>query len=210
LKLSDLVKKSLDPLVNINLAGMAVGAIWLVYRNRLGAAWPGVLGLVLSPVIFPMLLIPAAFFAGMMTILEKSNKLLEALMKLLSVLYLITMMSFYEVLMFYFLTGSPEKPASIYAVAAGVAPWAALARQDRDNLFFTGLILMMQVSAIVLVVFNETFRLKDFDVKFLIIWSTMVLLVTIQALYEKLVLERKLARTPAETPAVPEKPAETK
>jgi hypothetical protein len=192
LKVSALVKKSLDWILWTDLACMVVGGLFMLYGGSLSGAWPGFLGLVMGPLLLPFILLPAAILAGLMNMLGKNNPRAERIFQTLSVLYLVSAMAGYETLIYWTLSGAhPKNAAIIFALGAGIAPWAAHARQDRENLFYTGLIIMMQVAAIVLDAVNEIFRLKDFELKFLIIWGTMLVLVGLQVVYEKMFLVKK-------------------
>jgi hypothetical protein len=191
LAFSDIVKKSLTPIIYINVAGMAFGALSLIWMGYFGNAWPGFVGLFASPLVFPFLLLPAGILTGLMAITMKSHPKLEKVLTVISVLYIVTLLSLYTITAFYFLVGTPTIPAAIYAVCSAVLPWAIFAAKDRQNIFFTGLVLMMQLSAIVLVGLNVALRLTDFTQKFWIIWGTMMFCVCVEALYEKIMLDRK-------------------
>lgn len=188
---SDIVQKSLTPIIYINVTGMVFGALSLIWSGNFHNAWPAFAGLLMSPVIFPFLLVPAGILTGIMAITLKTHPKLEKVLTVVSVLYIVTLLSLYTIAAFYFLVGAPTLPAAIYAVCSAVAPWAIFAAKDRQNIFFTGLVLMMQLSALVLVGLNVALRLTDFTQKFLIIWGTMMFCVCIEALYEKIMLDRK-------------------
>lgn len=193
--ISDIVKKSLTPLLYVNVAGMAFGGLSLLWMTG-GYAWMGFLALMMSPVAFPFLLLPAGILTGIMHLLLKSKMApqVEKLLTFLSVVYLVSVLSGYTVMCFYFLVGAPEIPAALYAVTSSVLPWAIFAAKDRDNVFFTGLVIMLQLSALVLVGLNVALRLEDFGDKFWIIWGTMMTCVGIEALFERIAMDRKKRR----------------
>ena len=197
--ISDLVKKSLTPLLYVNVVGMAFGGLSLLWMDGFAHAGPGFLGLFMSPAVFPLLLLPAGILTGLMHLLLKTQMqpLLEKLLTVLSLIYLVSVLCGYTVLCFYFLAGAPEIPAAIYAVTSSVLPWAIFAAKDRDNVFFTGLVLMMQLSAIVLVTLNVALRLDDFTQKFWIIWGVMMFCVGVEALVERILMDRKKRRESA-------------
>lgn len=200
--ISDIVKKSLTPLLYINVVGMAFGGLSLIWTTGFGYAGPGFLGLFMSPLVFPFLLLPAGILTGIMHLMLKSQMKhwMEKVLTVLSLIYLVSVLCGYTVACFYFLAGAPQAPAAVYAVTSSVLPWAIFASKDRDNVFFTGLVLMMQLSAIVLVALNVALRLDDFTQKFWIIWGVMMFCVSVEALFERIMMDRKKSSESA-TPA---------
>ena len=201
---TDIVKKSLTPLLYINMAAMAFSGLMLAYWGYLGSAGPGFLALFMSPVVFPFLLLPAAIMTGVMRLVmnAKLPPIVEKALTVLSVMYLVSVLSGYTVMCFYFLVGAWEGPAAVYAVSSSVLPWLIFAAKDRENAFFTGLVIMLQVAAIILVLLNVAVRLDDFERKFWIIWGVMMTCVGIEALYEKISYDLKKRReAKAVTPA---------
>lgn len=189
--ITEIVKKSLTPLIYVNIVVMAFGGLSLLWMTG-GYAWMGFLALFFSPVCFPILLLPAGILTGLMHLALKSQTArLEKVLTVLSLCYLVSVLSAYTVLCFYFLVGAPQVPAAMYAVSSAVLPWAIFAAKDRDNVFFTGLVIMMQFSALVLVALNVALRLDDFEQKFWIIWGVMMFCVGVEALVERIAQDRK-------------------
>lgn len=207
--LRNIVKKSLDPLIYINFAGMVLGGLSLASFGFLNAVWPGFIGLLASPLAFPLLLVPAGFFSGVMVIVQKSHPRVETVMMVLSVAYLITVLTAYVMASFHlvglevkdkiFMDGAPVwqilAPAMIFAASAGVLPWLILAAKDRDNVFFTGLVFMTEVTALVVMAVG-IWQQWDLWRAARIFWLVLALLMAIEAAYEKNSLPKK--------PVVPE------
>lgn len=196
--ITDIVKKTLTPLLYINLVVMAFAGLTLVYWGYLGAAGPGFFGLFLSPIAFPFLLLPVAILTGMLRLSMKSeaHPVLDKALTVLSIAYIAAVLSAWTVLMFYFLVGAPEVPAAMYAVASSVLPWLIFAAKDRENVFFTGQVIMLQVSALVLVALNVALRLSDPLQKFGIIWAFMMVCAGVEALVENIMLDIKKKKEP--------------
>ncbi len=193
---TDIVKKSLTPLLYINMAAMGFSGLSLVWWGFLGSAGPGFIGLFTSPIVFPLLLLPAAILSGMLRLAMNSqvHPAIEKGLTFLSVIYLVSVLSGYTVMCFYFLVGAPEIPAATYAVSSAVLPWLIFASKDRENAFFTGLVIMMQISALLLVALNVILRLDDFERKFWIIWGIMMTCVGVEAMVEKISMDLKKRR----------------
>jgi hypothetical protein len=198
LTLRDIVQKSLNPLIYANLVGMVLAGLSLIAFGFFPAVWPGFVALLVSPIVFPLLLLPAGFFSGVMVIVQKSHPRVEKAMMVLSVLYLITVLTAY-VMLSYHLVGHYVLnrifladgvvwqmliPAMVYGAAAGVAPWLILAAKDRDNVFFTGLVFMAEVTALV-VMAAGVWQEWSFWHATRIFWLILALLMVIEAAYEK-------------------------
>lgn len=198
--LSKLVQKSLSPLIYASLIGMVASGAWLVSLGMMMQIWMPVLILVFAPFVLPALMIPAAFAAGVMRVVEKVYPRVSKVMGFLSLAYLVTLLSFYAAGVFYCVKGVPAPlPAAVFAVTGSTAPWFILAAKDRENVFFTGLIIMMMLTALALVGLIMTVHVAAFWGQFFVFWYILGAMVMLQALYEKLFLE-----TPA--PAATSKP----
>lgn len=188
--LSKLVQKSLSPLIYISLIGMVASGAWLVSLGMMFKIWIPVLILVFAPFILPALMIPAAFAAGIMRVVEQVYPRLSKAMGFLSIAYLVTLLSLYGAGVFYCVAGIPALlPAAVFAVTGSTAPWFILAAKDRENVFFTGLVIMMTLTAIALVGLILTVHVAAFWGQFFVFWYILGAMVMLQALYEKLFLE---------------------
>jgi hypothetical protein len=200
LQLSTIVKKSLTPLLVVNIAAMVASGVWLTAKGYILAVWPAVLALLFSPLIFPILILPAAMCAGIMQLMGQAKPLLGKVMAFMSVAYLVLAFTFYIMLLFRMMAGplgypADVIPAMVFGVTAALAPWTVLAAKDRENIFFTGLVLMAELTAVIVmccaVPFGWKFWFSAFV--FLGILTGMVLL---QALYEKIFLKKDAPETP--------------
>ncbi len=163
----------------------------LLWYGEMPAVWPAVIGLLMSPILFPILMLPSAVFAGFSVVVSKRNKTAEKLLLVLSGVYLITLMAAYAMVGFLFVVGLPWPIAIAYGVCAGVTPWAILASKDRGNVFFTGLVLMMALSGIFYGLINVQMSNAGTPVvdpwyKFFIIWALMMVMAGIQLVCEKI------------------------
>jgi hypothetical protein len=162
----------------------------MVWNGEMGAVWPAVVGLLMSPIIFPLLMLPSALFAGFSVMFSKTRKNVERLLLVLSAVYLITLMAAYGMVGFLFVVGLPWPFAIGYGVCAGVAPWAILASKDRGNVFFTGLVLQMALAGVIYGLINVQLSSTDTPLvnpwhKFFVIWALMMTMAGIQLLCEK-------------------------
>lgn len=198
--LSRIVQKALTPLVYISLAVMIASGAWLVALGHIMAVWPPVLVLIFAPFVLPVLMIPAALSAGVMKIIAEVYPRASKIMGFLSLLYLVALLSLYAVAVFYCVTGLPLVPAALFAIAASVAPWAILAIKDRENVFFTGLVLMTAGAGAALVFLAPALGLRSFGGKYLAFFALLGGMVLLQALYEKIFLKKPPSET--KTPAV--------
>lgn len=188
------VRKLLTPVIYINLCAMLLSGPWLLLKGSLGSIWPAVLGLMISPFLFPVLLLPGAILAGIMNLASKSHPRLADFMTLSSVGYIVILLSLYASVSLRFVDSFLIEPtlipAAIWGVAGGIAPWAIHASNDRDNIFFTGLVMMMQATAVIVVTIT-TFYDIGFWMTFLSFWAIMGTMVWIEAGYEAWMLKRK-------------------
>ena len=206
--LSGLVQKSLTPLIFINLAAMVMSGVWLLALGLLGGIWGVFLVLLVSPVIFPFLLIPAAMCAGIMRIFAVSKPVLAKVMEILSIVYLVTMLTLsvmgcFDLINDVLAIAPALIPAMIYGVTGALTPWLAFAAKDRENVFFTGLVFMTEAVAIFIMVAGAMMAWQYWT-SVLLFWIILMTLVLLQILYERLFLK---PATPAAPPAPPTSPA---
>jgi len=199
LQLSDIVRKSLTPLMVINIAAMVVSGVWLTAEGYIFAVWPAVLVFLFSPFIFPVLILPAGMCAGIMHLMREAKPKLSKVMEVLSVAWLVLAFTFYTMALFRMVAGplgaGDALPAMVFGVTAAMAPWTVLAAKDRDNLFFTGLVWMAELTAISVMCCAVMIGWK-FWFSALVFLGLLTGLVLVQALYEKIFLKK-------DGPAVP-------
>lgn len=192
---SALVKKSLTPLIALNGVGMAVGGIWLLFYNALGSMWPAVIALMVSPFVFPLLMFPAAFGAGIARVMEPVKPRLAKAMLVAGIGWLVLLFTSYVMLSFDLVSQlmmyqESLLPALIWAISVGVLPWAIIAAKDRDNIFMTGLVLMTEAVSI-FVAWAAVFWSLRFWHAYWLFLALLATCVALQAAYEALFLDKK-------------------
>lgn len=190
---STVIRKSLSPLIYANLAAMVIAGGFLAAQGYISAIWPAIIALIFSPLILPLYLFPAAFFAGMMQVVSLAYPRVSKFMALVSTLYMVTAFALYcmgTIYLMYSVRGIESVAAFFFGVSAGIAPFAILAAKDRDNLFFTGLVWMAQICSIVVMTLVLVFISIAPWQNFWIFWCLMAAMVGAQALYEKIFLKK--------------------
>ena len=146
------LKASLTPMLAVNGAGMLLSGGYIVFAGNWYGLWIPLFGFFLSPVIFPLLLRPAAIFARIMYLVQSARPRLGLVIHALSVGWIVFVMAAYAAIVFQFIApqiaGATRIAAIVWAVAASVAPWALLARGDRENVMFTGFVLLLQAGCV--------------------------------------------------------------
>jgi hypothetical protein len=192
LAFSTVIRKSLSPLIYANLAAMVIAGGFLAAQGYISAIWPAIIALIFSPLILPLYLFPAAFFAGMMQVVSLAYPRVSKFMALVSTLYMVTAFALYCMGTIYLMTavmGREPWAAFFFGVAAGIAPFAILAAKDRDNLFFTGLVWMAKICSLVVMALVLLKNIAPWH-GFWIFWGLMAAMVGAQALYEKIFLKK--------------------
>lgn len=188
LRIQDITKKLLDPLIWAGIAAMVVGGGWLVMEDQWRVLWAGGMGLVASRFIFPFLMIPAGFCAGVMMVTEKRWPVASRIFAALSVLWMVTLLVIYPVTSLTLVGDALEAghvvPAIIWALAAGITPWAFFATRDRASVFFTGLVLMSTLVGAVLFPLAAEGNWRTSSLIYLY-WLILAAMVGIEALFEK-------------------------
>jgi hypothetical protein len=201
LAFSTVIRKSLTPLIYANLAAVVIAGGWLAAQGYVSHIWPAVIALIFSPLILPLYLFPAAFFAGMMQVVSLAYPRVSKFMALASTLYMVTAFALYcmgPIYLMYSLRCIESFAAFFFGVSAGGAPFAILAAKDRDNLFFTGLVWMATICSVVVMTLVLVFISIAPWQNFWIFWGLMAAMVGAQALYEKIFMKKPdTAVTPA-------------
>jgi len=90
-----LARKSLNPLMVLCLIAAAVSCVAVLMTGVWTPLWPAVLGIMLSPLVFPVLLIPAAFFSGVMRLVQAVYPTVARMCMLLTFVWFIGTFGFY-------------------------------------------------------------------------------------------------------------------
>jgi hypothetical protein len=183
------IRAALSPLIGLSCGAMALAGAYLIGQGGLFMLWPPTLALFAVPLICPFLMIPAAMCGGLMQIFTaRKQPLIAALMQAMSVCWLIVVMSFWGGMVFDYIApalksnGYAHIAALVFGIAGSIAPWAIFAHTDRDNIFFSGLVMMLAVGISVAAFTPYIF------------WTTagiMAALTATQAVYEEKFLKKK-------------------
>lgn len=186
--LQNLVKKALDPFIWMGAAAMAASGLWLLLEGHWFSLWPAAMAFILSPILFPLLMIPAGFCAGVMLVTEKPFPRAARVFIALTFVWFVTLMAGYTFASFLLVhelaVGDTLIPALVWALSASVTPWAFFATRDRGNVFFTGLVFMTALVGAVLLPLAALYGLSGKQL-FWSLWLVLGALVSIEALYEK-------------------------
>lgn len=201
---ASIIKKSLTPLVAVNTVLLVASGGWLISQGFITNLWISLLCCIFSPFLFPILMIPGAMCAGLMHLFHIAKPGFARFMGFTSVVYFVALFTAYTFAMIRsvdYLLATQGWPAGVYAVAVSLGPWSFLALKDRDNLFFTGLIWMAEISAVTVVALLMVHHMSLWDAVALFA-AIMTLLLLVQSLLEKLFF-RKPQQPAAGTPPAP-------
>jgi hypothetical protein len=77
----------------------------------------------------------------------------------------------------------------VFGTVASVAPWSSLALKDRNNVFFSGMVLMMQIATAVMALAGVVWLKWPLEMPMYnnaaLLFGTMAVLVIAQGIYEK-------------------------
>ncbi|MDY0008690.1 MAG: hypothetical protein RBS08_03205 [Bdellovibrionales bacterium] len=212
--IQNIVKKSLNPFIGIGAVCMVCSGAWLISDGHWYALWLATMGLILSPVVYPLLMIPGAFCAGVMMATQKLYPRASKVFSVLAFTWFCAVLSGYTVLSFTliqdYITADPNAlvPIVIWAISAAVTPWGFFFARDRENVFFTGMVYMTALVAVIVIPLSLKYGLSGGQL-FWIFWASLGTLVGLQALYEKYLHKTPEVETPlapAETPAAQDAP----
>ena len=152
---ADLTRKALTPLIAVCLVAALGSAAVILQGGGWRLLWVPCLALMFSRIIFPLILLPAAFFSGVMQAAGAVYPKVAKVCLWLTFGWVIAVLGLYQFGIFHLGAGLMEEPAParfpvlVWTIAIAVLPWALFALRDRDNILFTGIVYMMTVSALV-------------------------------------------------------------
>src|SRR6218665_2339129 len=205
--LKKIIKRSLDPVIWVGGLCMAISAFWLLYADYWRELIPAGMAFVFSPIIFPLMMIPAGFCAGVMMATEKMFPRASRVFAVLTFVWFVTLLSGYPVVSLMLMSDAIHAglvtPAIIWALSAALTPWAFFSTRDRDNVFFTGLVYMSVLVGAILfpLAAHEKWGAAQL---FWVYWLSLGALVGAEALYEKFFF-----KPPADIAAASAAPADT-
>lgn len=183
------------PLLGINLAGLALAALWLVSLGQMQVIWIGLMMLFFSPVIIPLILIPAGVFSHFMSLYQAAKRAdRERLMLLLSLGYIILFLAFWCTGIFEYVTHSiaPHATAAgvLWASTAALVPLLWWSRRDAENVFIMMMVEMTQVAMIAVSVLRLFRGESSFWMTFGILAGFLAFVAAMQSVYEKKFMNR--------------------
>lgn len=189
-----LTRKALNPLMALCLIAAIGSGVMILLTGIWTPLWPVALAIMLSPLVFPILLVPAAFFSGVMRIAQAAYPAVARACMVLTFGWFISVLGLYTFFVMYtsLPLGAPDAstrlPALVWTIAMAVLPWAIFATRDRDNILFTGMVFMMFAAAVVTtpLVF---FLVVPYWAGFWIFCGLMAAMLSLQALYERFFLQ---------------------
>jgi hypothetical protein len=190
LLLKKIVARLLIPLFGLNLAGLGVGVVWLVSQGQAQVIWLGVMMLIFSPFIIPILLIPAGVFSHYMAFYSSVGKKdRERLMFLLSLGYIILFLTFWCTGIFEYVTHNIARQAIaaglLWASATALAPLLWWSGRDVNNFFIVMMVEVTQVAMIALSVVRLLAGESPFWLSAGVFGGFLVFVAALQSVYEK-------------------------
>jgi hypothetical protein len=141
----NIISSLLTPLLFANLAGLGAGTVWLGAVSQWQVIWLGVMAVLFSPYIIPILLMPAGIFSHFMLLYQNAGqKKKERWMFILSLAYILLFMTLWCTGIFGYVTAS-VKPQALFAAllfgsSAAMLPLLIWAQRDRSNSFVMTLV----------------------------------------------------------------------
>jgi len=177
------------PLFALNLAGLAVGGAWLSNFSQWQVMWLGVGMLLFSPMVIPLILMPAGIFSHFLSVYHAhNNRRLERRMFVLSLGYIILFLALWCAGIFNYVLQnvSPRavEPAVLWAGAAAMAPLLWWSSRDTNNLFILLLVQAAQLGVIGLAIVWLLHGALPFGLMFPAIAVFLAAIATVQGLYE--------------------------
>ncbi|MDE1153143.1 MAG: hypothetical protein PW788_11455 [Micavibrio sp.] len=198
MSVSGIVRALQSPLLYTNLLIAAGTGVYFALTGYVTLVWPFIVGLLFSPIVLPLLLTPVGLFAGMAHILSQQKPGIARILNILSVGTLVTAMTGTVVLTLrlVYAVALVQPLAAVFGAAIAIAAWALLGMKDRQNLFFTGMLLMLQITTIG-IAYGMVTQEWDTTMTFWSFWVAMVAMVLLQTAYEAMFIKPVAAAAPA-------------
>ncbi len=185
----------LTPILYLNLAGLAVGAVWLGVMAQWQVVWVGVMALLFAPYIIPILIIPAGILSHFMSLYRAAQRPdKERLMFTLSLAYILLFLTLWCVSIFEYVTHSvvPQAvhAALLWADSAALVPLLLWTNRDRGNIFIMTMVEVAQLAIVVLSAVRLLDGATSFWPSFSIFGGIMALAAITQAVYEKKFIDK--------------------
>lgn len=191
--LTGFIRKTLTPLISLQLVVLSVSGIMLTWDSSIMYVMPFFILLFLSPIMYPFFLFPAGILANIMNVTSVALPRFSAFMLGMTVCYVLALLTGTTVLTFRWLypamQGKMFYMGLVFGIVASCAPWATLALKDRNNVFFTSAVLIMQIAGIVMGVVGVYIMKWPLEMPMinnaLLMFAVMAALVSMQGWYEK-------------------------
>ncbi|MFH1158125.1 MAG: hypothetical protein V1721_04480 [Pseudomonadota bacterium] len=154
--LKEIVPAALTPLVNANMAGLVIGAMWVGTAMQWPVIGIGIVVACFSSYIIPLLMIPVGVFSHFLMVYKgKKQKDREQLMFVLSVSYILLFLTLWCVGIFEFVTTrvSPDAARAaglVWADSVAMLPLLMWINRDRGNIFIMTLVETAQIALLLL------------------------------------------------------------
>ena len=153
--LKKIVPAAFTPLMNVNIAGLVIGAVLVGTTTQWKIIGIGVIIIVFSPYLIPFLMVPVGIFSHFMMIYRGSKQEnREQLMFVLNISYILFFLTMWCVCIFEFIITSvtPDAQTAGLILANSVAMLSLLMwiNRDRENLFIMTLVEAAQIAFLLL------------------------------------------------------------
>jgi len=188
--LKDIVAAALMPLLYLNIAGLAAGAVWLGMVSQWHVIWLGVMIIFFSPYIIPLLLMPAGIFSHFMALYQNTGqRRKEQVMFFCSIGYVLLFVTLLCVYIFAYVLFNvrPEahRAALLWGSSAALTPLLLWSSRDRNNIFIMTTVELAQAAILALCAVRFAGTVLSFWASFAIFGGIMVAGTVAQAIYEK-------------------------
>ena len=153
--LKKIVPAALTPLMNANIAGLVMGAVWVGITMQWKVIGIGIVVVAFSPYFIPILMIPAGILSHFMIIYrEKKQENKEQLMFVLSIFYILLFLTIWCVSILEFITTRVTPDAQmgglIWTNAVAMLPLLMWINRDLENFFIMTLVESTQIAFLLL------------------------------------------------------------
>ena len=149
--LKKIIHAVMTPLININMAGLVIGAIWVGITLQWPVIGIGVIIACFSSYLIPLLLIPIGIFSHfLMVYKEKKQKNKEQLMFILIISYILLFITMWCINILEFIMArvalDAQEAGMLWANSVAMLPLLMWINQDRENFLLMTLIEAAQIA----------------------------------------------------------------
>ena len=189
--LKKIVPAVMTPLMNANIAGLVIGAVWVGITMQWRVIGVGVIVISFSSYFIPILVIPAGIFSHfLIACREKKQKNMEQFMFVLSISYILLFLTMWCVSILEYITNrvSPDAQAAGLIWANSVAMLSLLRwiNRDRENLLIMTLVESAQIAFLLLFAIKFAGIETSFWISSAIFFGFLSLVAVLLAISEKI------------------------